>query len=130
MIVCQGDMNDRLMSWRRHLVEPIFGPAGNLHHWLAGAQVADGHVLPADPHAEPGAQCLGAGLFRGPPFGIGACHILAPLRFALLHGGENTVAKTVAKAVKRALDTVDVGEVCADAEDHCDKPVSSSSSAD
>ena len=98
--------------------EPVGGPAGDVHHRLAGAQVADRHVLPGDAHAQAGAERLGARLLRGPALGVGAGHVAAALGLALLGLGEDAVAETVAETVERALDALDVAQVGADAEDH------------
>src|SRR6056297_1870912 len=123
VVIGQGHVNDRLMPRRRHRRQPVRRPPRQMHPGLSGAKVAHGHVLPGDSHAQPRPKRLGTGLFRGPPFGISARHILPPLGFLLLGLGEDPVAKPVPKPLQRAGNAVDIGQIGADPEDHRASPI-------
>src|SRR6056297_3815947 len=118
VIVGQCHMDDRLVTLGRHLGQPLGGPSGDVHHRLPSPEIADRHVLPRDPHAQPGAERLGARLFRRPPLGIGPDHIGATLGLGLFDIGKDAVAEPVAEPFQRARDPIDIRKIGADAKDH------------
>ena len=102
------------MTCGRHLRQTLRSPACDCHHRLAAAHIGHGHIFPTDTHRQPRAKRLRAGLFRRPAFGIGAGHIFARLRLALLNLCKNPVFKPIPKAVQCALDPVNIRQICTD----------------
>jgi hypothetical protein len=107
-------MDYRLVSGRGHLLQTFRRPSCDLHHGLACMQVANGHVTPGYSHSQPGSKRLGTGFLGGPTFGIGASYIATTFCFLLLHLREYPVPKPVPKAVKRSLDTLNIGQISSD----------------
>ena len=118
MIVGQSDVDQRLVVFGRHFGQPLCRPTGHRHDGLPGLKVADGHVLPGDPHSQTRPKRFGTGLLGRPSFGIGSGDVLATFGLSLLDIGKDPISETVAKAFQRPFDPLDVAKVRANSKDH------------
>jgi hypothetical protein len=80
---------------------------------LATIQVGHAHIFPTYTYRKARSKSFGACFFRSPSFRVGTNHIFASLSFNLLSLSENPIFKPCPKPINRALNTVNISEICA-----------------
>src|SRR3954452_19225972 len=121
-VVCDAEVNARLIALRRQDLKPGQRPAAQVHGRTAARQVHHPHIAP--PHATPDsrAERLGTSLLGGESLGVGRDHHLVVLGATPGPGAlgfrEDALEESITMALDDLCDPADVDQVRANADDH------------
>ena len=119
MIVGERQVNMHVIAIGRDRVEPRLCSPGQRQCGGAARGIHNANVLHEHAALEAGADSFGERLFGGKALGIGAgAGERAARGLGAFDIGEDACLETLAKAVERRLDALDVAQVGAEADDH------------
>ncbi|VVT08338.1 hypothetical protein HOE425_330162 [Hoeflea sp. EC-HK425] len=118
IVIGYRQMNGAPHAVRRHLLEALGRPAGQLHGGLAARQVHNAHVPPEHASRQPCSKCLGASLLRREPLGVGSRTQGPAIRLGPLDIRKAAPDETIAVTFEGLLDPPDVNQITANSDDH------------
>src|SRR5215831_223125 len=116
--VRQCDIKLGRHAYGRDFFQSPQGAACQVHARAARSQIHDPEVSPEDAVAKPGAEGFRTSLLRREAPGVARRTVGAPVALTALGIGKDAVEKAIAKTLDHLLDSADVDDIAADAEDH------------